>query len=285
MIASTAEALGSDVTCSRRMSTRLKSRVAVAALVAVVGGALAGCGGSDDTNGDDSSTAGSSSGTTLTKENFATVIGEAMIKSGSVHVVMEASGGGSQTMTATGDQTMGSTTGDSAISMTMDTPGAAKTEIRLIDQVLYINLGQASDHKFAKIDLTDQRSSRGLGLEQFATQMDLSKQFEIFQDSLTNFEQAGDAEQIDGVKAKPYRISVDAAKLAKATRADASQLPEELTYTFYVGPDDLVRRMVTSVGAGKVTTDFSRWGRDVTIEKPEKSEVTDDAPFAQSGLV
>lgn len=254
-------------------SRKLTSLVSV---VLLAGLTLSACGDKDKDDAGTkakSSSSASTSDTKLTKDNFATEIGDAMIKSGSAHVVMKG-GAGAQTLAATGDQQMGASPDDSAIALKLDTSGM-EMEMRLVDQVLYFNMGAMTGNKFAKLDLTDKDNPLVSQFGQFTEQADLASQFEAFQDALTGFEQKGESKQIDGVAATPYDITVDTAKMGQASGADTSALPKEFTYTFYVGPDNLVRRMVTSTSGVDLTMDYSKWGQDVDIKAPADSEVSD----------
>ena len=49
----------------------------------------------------------------------------------------------------------------------------------------------------------------------------------------------------------------------------------------YVGPDNLPRRLVSKMpdtggsGPSSLTMDYTKWGQDITIEAPPKSQITD----------
>jgi hypothetical protein len=254
------------------ISRKLSSLVAV---VLLAGLSLSACGDKDDKEGADSKPESSSSASDakLTKDNFATVIGAAMTKAGSAHVEMKGGVGG-QSLEGSGDQKVGDKPADSAIALKMDVAGS-EMEIRLVDKVIYLGMGQMSGNKFFKVDLKDKSNPLVSQFGQFTDQADLATQFKVFQEALTGFEQKGESKEIDGVTTTPYDITVDSAKMTKATGKDASNLPKELTYTFFIGTDNLVRRMVVEVSGVGMTADYSKWGEPVDIKAPPASEISD----------
>lgn len=249
--------------------TRVASVVATSVLSL---GLLAGCGDKEEAaNGASSSDAVAAAA--LTQESFGSTIGDAMIASGSVHLSMAGTIMG-QELAAEGDQKIGKKLADNQLGVTMQLLGM-DAEMRLLDEVVYVNLGALTQGKFATIDLND--TSNPL-VEQFggmADQADIAAQFETFKDAISGFEKAGKPQKIDGVTAQPYLITVDAKKLAKAQGDGNGQIPESLESTIFVGPDNLPRRMVIELQGQALTLDLSRWGEPVSIEKPADSEITE----------
>jgi hypothetical protein len=275
-----------------RMSSRLRSWTAVTALVLVAGVSLSACGDKDDDKGSgDSSSVGSSSGATLTKDNIFTELSKAQRKASTSHVDMNVEVG-SQKIKAKGDVKVGSSADDTAMTMTMETgqSGVGSVEMRLVGKVFYLNFGALTQNKFAKIDLTDKNNPIGKQYGDLLDNIDPSKQLEQLEGSVKSFEKKGSPKELDGVKAQPYELTVDTSKIEAYKAAGASaKLPKTLTYTMYVGPDNLLRRLISELpdisGAGPttLTIDYSKWGEDVSIEKPKASDVTDKDPFSQLG--
>jgi len=255
------------------------SKIAAGAAALVLSTALiAGCGDKEEpAKGDATSSSPSKSDTSssskeLTKDNFASVIGSAMQKAGSVHVSMtSASAAG---LKVEGDQKMGGSAADSQMSLTMDL-GPTSMEMRMIDQKLYLKMDQLTKGKFGVVDLTDKSNPLVSQFGMLAEQTDLSKQFEDFGDAVTKFEKSSKSEKLDGVDTQAYDITLDAKKLAKAQGQDAGSLPDSFTYTFYIGDDNLVRRMAIDVMGQKLQMDFTDWGKTVSVEKPKSSEISD----------
>jgi hypothetical protein len=281
-----------------RMLSRLKRWTAVTAVVVVTGVSLVACSSdkSDDpapkSSGGDTSSVGSSADTTLTKENVFAELTKAQTKAGTSHIDMNVEVAG-QAIKAKGDVKMGSTAADTAMGMTMDTgqSGAGSLEMRLVDKVFYLNFGPMTQDKFVKIDLTDKNNPIGKQYGDLLDSIDPSKQLDQIKGAVKSFEKKGEPKQLDGVKAQPYQVVVDTAKVKsfKVAGADAATLPKTLTYTMYVGPDNLLRRLISEIpsvagaGATTLTIDYSKWGQDVDIEKPKASDISDKDPFAQLG--
>jgi len=267
------------------MRGRLKQLTAVTTLVLVAGVSLVGCSGKDGSADGE----GASAGADLTQANFFDKVLQAQTKAGSSHMAMNMEVGG-QTIKADGDIEVGKTTADTAMAMTMETgqAGMGALEMRLIDEVFYLNFGPMTSNKFARIDLTDESNPIGKQFGDILGNVDPAQQLREFKGAVKTFEQKGKAIELDGVQAQPYVIGVDPSKIEAAKQAGGS-LPKTLEYTMYVGPDNLPRRIVSDLpavagsGEGKSTIDFSKWGDDVSIAKPKASEITDKDFFSQLG--
>lgn len=259
------------------ISRKLSSLVAV---VLVAGLTLSACGG-DDEPSDKTDKAGSKVAaggeTTITKANFAQVLSEAQAKAKSAHIDMSMDMGG-QSVDAQGDVAVGESAADSAMTMSMDMGSSMKFDMRLVDQVFYMNMGQMTEGKFIKIDLTDESNPFAKQYGQIMDQMDPSKQMEQFKEALKSFEKKGEPQKLDGVEAQPYVVTVDTSKIkafADLPDAAASQVPDTIVYTMFVGPDSLPRRIETEVAGAKTTMDYSKWGEPVDIKAPSASEISD----------
>jgi hypothetical protein len=267
------------------MRDRLKQLTAVSVLLLVAGASLVAC-GDKDAKADG---VGQAAGGTLTKANFFQEIAQSQAKAGSSHVVMKVDVAG-QALKADGDLRLGETAQDTAMAMTMGSgeAGLGSLEMRLIDQVFYLNFGPMTSNKFAKVDLTDESNPIGKQYAEIIGSLDPSQQFKDFEGAVTGLDQKGKAVTLDGVKAQPYVVVVDTAKIPAAKKA-GGKLPKTLEYTMYVGPDHLPRRVLSQLpgisGAEgtTMTIDYSKWGEKVSIAKPKASEITDKDLFSQLG--
>ena len=155
-------------------------------------------------------------------------------------------------------------------SMTMD--------MRLVDATLYMNMGQMTQDKFVKIDLTDESNPLGRQFSQLTDQMDPAKQLAQLEEAVTKFEKKGEPQKIDGVATQSYAVTVDTSKLkalADLPSSATSQLPKTIDYTMYVGSDNLLRRMEFDLAGSKAQIDYSKWGEPVEIEAPAPNEISD----------
>lgn len=253
----------------------------IALLTTVVLGATAACGGSSST-AEESATltskeSSSGSGSTLTADDFGERVVAAQVKAGSAHMeVITAMNG--QEYTISGDSVLSDNPEDTAISMTMDMAamgGSGEAEILLVGQVMYMSMGELSGGKFIKFDLTDPSNPLGSEVAPMLEQMDPSAQMKTFSEALTSFKELGDGGRIDGVSTTKYELVVDAEKAMTGQGADASDLPETLTYTMFIGEDDLIRKMTSSVSGADVTVLMSKWGQKVDIEAPSADQITE----------
>ncbi len=261
------------MTFSRKLSS-------IVAVVLLAGLTLSAC-GDKDTGGSDTKSGSSSSSADkeLDAETFFTTLIKEQGKAGSAHTAMTVGVGG-QTIKADGDTKFGKTFADTSMSMDMDmgSAGPATMKMLLVDGVLYMNFGQVTKGKYAKIDLKDEDNPLGQQFSQLADQMDPSKQLEQFKKAVTSFEKKGKPKQLDGVEAQPYEVVLDTSKidaLSELPGGAGANLPKTITYVMYLGSDDLLRRMTATVAGSKTQVDFSKWGEPVDVKAPPASEVTD----------
>jgi hypothetical protein len=267
------------------MRERLKQLTAVTTLVLVAGVSLVACSGKDGSADGE----GTSAGSDLSQTDFFDKVLQAQAKAGSSHMVMNMEVSG-QTIKADGDIEVGKTAADTAMAMTMETgqSGMGALEMRLVDEIFYLNFGPMTSNKFARIDLTDENNPIGKQFGDLLGNVDPAQQLRKFEGAVKSFEQKGKTIELDGVQAQPYVIVVDPSKIESAKQAGGS-LPKTLEYTMYVGPDNLPRRIVSDLptvagsGKGASTIDFSKWGEDVSIAKPKASEITEKDFFSQLG--
>lgn len=247
----------------------------VLACLAVVGAALSGCSG------------GSGAGAALSQADFFSNVTESQADAESFHVSMTMDVAG-ETVKAEGDARMGKAPADMAMSLVMDMsamgPGAPdEFEMRWVDEVLYMNLGEMTEGKFAAIDLTDESNPLGQMYNQLLDSLDPAS-IGKFKDAVTEFEEKGDPIELDGVQAQPYHVEIDMSQMKEMFRGlpkeAVAAMPKTLSFTMYVGPDELPRRMKMQIPTpgpvqGSMTMDYTDWGEPVDIVKPDKSEISD----------
>ena len=262
------------------MTLRFRKSVATLAVLVGAGTTLAACGSESDEPGasGDTSQVGEDAGTELTEENFFAELTKAQQEAGTATVSMRLGAEG-QSIEADGVVAIGEGVEDSAMQMTMEIPGQGQMEMRLVDGSLYMNLGPMSQDKFVAVDLDDESDPMARQFGGLTENFDPAAQLSAVEEAITGFSQTGDPEEIDGVEATPYEISVDPASVLESSgmagQVPADALPEELTYTIYVGPDNLVRRMTMDVAGATTQLDYSGWGEDVTVEKPADDEISE----------
>ncbi|MCP3421652.1 hypothetical protein [Nocardioides pinisoli] len=277
--------------------TSLTRRLGSAALVLTMGAGLAAC--SDDSGSADSSssaTDGSADeGATseegaeeseapaeaslaeLSAEEFYPAVMEAM-REAETFAFETTSGAAGQAQTMSGQARFS----DDGIEMQASSTGAQAMEMILLGKAMYMkspDLGTGD--KWLKIDLSDPNSLFGMigkatDPEVMFKAMEAPKKLELI-----------GSEEVDGVEANHYRITLDPTQYLKAMEfpaAMADMLPDELVTEMWVDADDLPRKFtqtmqIPAVGGGKPTTTtaegtYSDFGTDVEIEEPPASQVT-----------
>ena len=277
--------------------TSLTRRLGSAALVLTMGVGLAACSddsGADetsssatDTSSDESADEGASgeegeepaeaSLAELSAEEFYPAVMEAM-REAETFAFETTSGSAGQTQTMSGQARFG----DDGVEMQASSTGAQAMEMILLDKAMYMkspDLGTGD--KWLKIDLSDPNSLFGMigkatDPEVMFKAMEAPKELELV-----------GTEDVDGVEANHYRITLDPTQYLKAMEfppAMADMLPDELVTEMWVDADDLPRKFtqtmqIPAVGGGKPTTtttegSYSDFGTEVEIEEPPASQVT-----------
>src|SRR5690606_9306211 len=99
------------------------------------------------------SAAPSSDASPLTRENFVDRLGQAQVEAGSAHLEMTASASGMD-VSMTGDLRVAEDVERSASRLSMDL-GMMQMDVRLVDGVMYLKMGQMTGGKYVRIDLRD----------------------------------------------------------------------------------------------------------------------------------
>lgn len=239
-----------------------------AALALIVGLTLTGCGDKDsspsaDGGGSDSSAARESGGGDLTQKNFADNVFDAIEDAGSAKVHFE-SGTGGKKFIGEGEVEYGD---ELAFRLTMPNPagGQGKQEMLLIGDTMYMGMGD----QYMSMSL---EAMRGQGMPDMSASLDPEKQQEAFEAAVTDFKQSGEPETLDGVKATPYVITLDPSKAPDTFGAAGT---DPLTFTYFIGPDDLPRKMVYKDKNGEFVATYTDWGTPVDINAPSADKVID----------
>lgn len=258
------------------MSTFWNRTLAITSITAAAALGLTGC-GTDTSAAPSTSTeqtteapAASDSGQ-LTVDNFAERISAAQLAAGSVHnestVVM-----GEQKTTMSGDVALSDDPAQVKMSLTMSAP--TKMELRLVDSMLYMNMGEMSQNKFLATDLT---SPEAAPYASMITQSNPQEQMAIFASAVKDFQVSDETTEIDGVETYEYTLTLDTATLleGQGTATEGLELPETMSYVMNIGTDDLPRRMVSELNGVSTEMNYSKWGEAVTVEAPTADEIAE----------
>lgn len=214
----------------------------------------------------------------LSKDNFVSKVAAAQREAGtgSIKMTIDAS---KQKNVAAGAFRTGATAQDAAVGLKIDarSSGLGILDLRLVEGALYMNFGEMTGNKFSKLPLDGSGDAATRQLTRLIDQVDPSAQIKQFETALKSLEQNGDAVTIDDVKTLPYKIVLDTAKMdgmAKLAKEAGEKLPATLTYTMFVGPDDLPRRVEAKVVGMSFVLDYKRWGQKVRIQVPEANQIS-----------
>ncbi|QZY30374.1 DUF7537 family lipoprotein [Nocardioides coralli] len=263
-------------------------RTALAAVVAALALVLTGCTGDPEAADDTADTGqqeqteepaedGPVAGEEVDKADFVANMREGLENATTAQVTMTVDAAG-QALEAEGQ--LDYTTEPTAMQMTMSMPTMSQQpiEFRLVDGVMYMNMGQMSLNKFMSFDLNDAKNLPP-GMDGFTEQLDPLGGFEQFEESITSVTYVGE-EDVDGEQLDRYALTVDTKTADGFQGLPSGQgVPEEVTFDFWVDDDFLARRMSTSLDAGpqSVSMDIrmTGWGEPVTIEAPPAKEIID----------
>ncbi len=172
-----------------------------------------------------------------------------------------------QTIEITGDVDYTTQPPNMVMFMSGGALSAEDIEMRIVDGVVYMNLGSTSQNKFLEMSLEDLGAQAGLG--NLTDQLDPGAQLESFRDGLTEVTFVGE-EDIEGVDdAERYHLVLDTTKLENTPAGS----PEELEIDIWLDDENRVAQTASDFGGGSITVRIFDFGTDVDVEKPPASEI------------
>lgn len=281
------------------VSTTARRTLAAAAIAPLLLTGFAACGDNDsDTKDDASSSAHDSSGLQpeagtlvladlddgdqVDPSEFVDTVANGVEASTTAHVTMKVTAGSAGEISGEGDLDYTSEPPEMAMTMAIPMMGDTKAEMRLVDGVFYMSMGQLSQGKFWKIDPDDPNSPLG-DLGSMLDQMDPKSSLEKMESSIDTVTYTGE-EDVDGRTLDHYELTVDSAKIAQEMGSDLpggakADLPDSLTYDLWLDEEDRISKMTMDIPVAgtesSVDMTVSDWGEDVSIEAPPADEVTD----------
>lgn len=262
----------------------------------------AACGSAEDSSdgGDDDKSTTSTSGGELTEANFATAISDAQVDKKSAHVEMSATAeleGETMDMDFVADVEATEDPADAKMGITMSIPmladmmpGLDEIEMRLVDQIAYMKMGEATEDKFVKIDLSDGENPLGSTFDDMSKNMDPSKMVKEFDGAVKSLEKTDETEELDGVETNKYEMVIDMNKVEDSIADLGSgmagaqgdmKLPDELPVDLWLSEDNLLYKMAMEIPDMNASVDMtmSNWGEPVDVEAPSDDEITEESPF------
>lgn len=164
-----------------------------------------------------------------------------------------------------------------SMSMTQEALGDDAIELRLVDGVMYMNMGSMSNDKFVSFDLSDP-DNLPPGMESLGDQMDPLAAFKEFEPALTKVTFVG-TEDVDGEDLHHYALLMDTSKLASLKELPAeADPPSEVAYDLWFDDEMRVRQMNMTMDMAtpvSVEAKLFAWGEPVEIEAPPADEVAE----------
>jgi hypothetical protein len=268
-------------------SIAARRTLAAAALAPLLLAGVAACGNDDSGSEAKESTSAAAVLTGLQKGDevdpgdFVDTVEDGVKASTTAHVTMKVGLGSMGEMSGEGD--LDYTADPPEIAMTMDLPmggGDSKAEVRFVDGVFYMSLGNLSGNKFWKLDPSDSDSPLG-DMGSMLDQVDPMGSLKKMEPAIETVTYTG-GDEVDGRSLDHYELTVDPAEYAKEMELPAeakSQLPDELTYDIWLDDESRLAKMHMDlpVAGTESTVDItaSDWGKDVSIEAPPADDVTE----------
>jgi hypothetical protein len=209
----------------------------------------------------------------LTKKSFEPTITAAQVKASSVHehivTVVD-----KKTVTVDADVTgLGADPTKLAMRETLQVTGQPQASVVYVDQTFYVNLGQATQNGFLKLDTQSPGPLAAIASSVTGSQAQADPQASLKQlgDALLFVQQAGSPTVIDSVKTTPYLVGIDARKAAGllgGLGVAATAFPSEVDIDYWIGSDGLPRRSSLTIGDLDVETSYSQWGSAPKVIAP-----------------
>jgi hypothetical protein len=266
----------------------VRRTLAASALAPLLAAGLVACGGdSGSGSGADSASeptsqaanvsAGLQEGDEVDPGEFVQTVTDGLEASTTAHLSMSLTMGSAGEMKAEGD--VDYTTTPPQMAMTMSSPMLGDDmEIRMVDGVMYISMGQLTQGKFWKLDPSDPKGPLA-GMEGMLDQLDPAKAMKSMEDGISSVVFAGEEDGLDH-----YELTVDMNKMLDSMGGDlpkgaAAQLPESVTYDLWLDDQGRFTKMVMDqlpMGgtSGSMEMNVTGWGEDATIEAPPADQVT-----------
>jgi hypothetical protein len=273
---------------TRSIATRrtLRRSLAAAALAPLLVAGLAACGDDDaGSQAKDSTSAaavltGLQKGDEVDPGDFVDTISDGVEASTTAHMTMKTDLVSMGELSGEGDLDYTADPPELAMTMQLPMAGGTKTEVRSVDGIFYMSMGQLTGGKFWKLDPSDADGPLG-DMGSMLDQVDPMSALQKVEPAIDTVTYVGD-EDVDGRSLDHYEMTVDPAEYAKAMDLPAqtkAQLPDELTYDIWLDDQDRLSKMHMDLPIAGAETSIdvtaSDWGKDVTIEAPPAGEIAE----------
>lgn len=208
-------------------------------------------------------------GTKISTEDFMALLQGSM--TGTAHVTMRNEGG---LLESTSEGDMDFSSDPPSMDVTMNAPDmGGEMHMVLLDDVIYMRMGDLSNGKYIKLDLNDPENLMG---GEMTAQLDPRSSLTTMKEAVTEVSYLGRT-SLDGDQVEQYRAVIDPAKMFEDEDVPAGSIPKRMTYEVWMDDDNRVRQVMTRAGKqlGTSTITYSDWGKKVTVKAPPASQVED----------
>lgn len=234
-------------------------------------------GGSASGDGSDAPNKAEEAAGALTREDFAQRIADAQLKAKTTHFEMDVSREGFD-MEAEGDMEISESIDDLKFSTQMRGIDGQAGKVRMLNSELFVNIDTMPDKKYFKIDLGDTGNKLAEEYSDVPDMFDPLNRIEQMDKSVEDFTKKDSSENIDGTSTQPYDITIDTSEDSLPETSMSTNRADRYTYTIYVDANDLVHRITAEGSELNASIEYTQWGEPVDIAKPDKANVTDQAP-------
>jgi len=278
-------------------STAARRTLAALAVTPLLLTGLAACGDSDTTTAKDTANdslagaavlTGLQTGDEVDPGDFVDIVVDGMEASTTAHMSMTTSMGDLGDITAEGDVDYTADPVEMAMTMTMPMMGKTPADMRLVDGVFYMSLGQMSDGKFWKLDPSDPSSPLG-DLGPMLDEMDPTALMKRLEPSIDTVKYDGQ-EDVNGRTLDHYELTIDTTDLGKAMSLPheaMGDVPDTISYDLWLDEEHRMAQVKMEIPAQGTTADIEMtvdgWGEDVDIEAPPADQVTDMPDLGSMG--
>ena len=258
---------------------------------------LAACGDNGETTAKDTANdsiagtavlAGLQTGDELDPGEFVGIVVDGMEASTTAHMAMTTSMGELGEITAEGDIDYTADPVAMAMTMTMPMMGKTPADMRFVDGVFYMSLGQMTGGKFWKVDPSDPSSPLG-ELGPMLDEMDPTALMKRLEPAIDTVSYDGQ-EDVDGRTLDHYELTIDTTDLAKAMslpHAAMAAVPDTISYDLWLDEQHRMAQVKMEMPAQGTTADVEMtvdgWGEDVDIEAPPADQITDMPDLGSMG--
>ncbi len=157
-------------------------------------------------------------------------------------------------------------------------------DVRSVGGTLYMNLGPATDGLFLPMDPHSPDNPIG-GLSDIGQSLDPTQGVTGVTEAIVALAPVGLPEQLDGVTVQRWDVTFDTTKVPAGKFGDMTGVPPTLTFSYWLGPDDLPRKASAVEGGGTVEMTFGHYGAPGPIVAPGPDQLTDHLVDCGCGAV